>query len=292
MPFRFPLTHATSLVSLHAAVVLFGFAGLFGKWIDWDPVAIVLGRTVVAALALGLWLRVRRAPVLRPTMSLALSGAILALHWYAFFAAIAASSVTMGLLGFASFPLFVLVLERRHRRRPWRTVDLATAALVVAGLALTVREFRWASADVHGLAWGVLSGFTFAWLVVRTRVFALDGRASSLAFWLNGFAALCLLPIVLAMGGTGGTVDARTLCLILVLGVACTAVAHTVFIVGIAGAGALTAAIIAALEPVYGIGLAWTLLGEVPDVRTGIGAGLLVAAAIVASVKAERMPIP
>ncbi len=81
MPYRSPLTHATSLVSLHAAVALFGFAGLFGKWLDWDPVTIVLGRTVVAALALGLWLRVSRAPVLRPTISLAVSGAILALHW-------------------------------------------------------------------------------------------------------------------------------------------------------------------------------------------------------------------
>jgi len=279
------------LVSLHAAVLLFGFAGLFGKWLDWDPVAIVLGRTVVAALALGLWLRVRRTPMLRPSVSLALSGAILALHWYAFFAAIATSSVTMGLLGFASFPLFVLVLERRYRRVPWRTVDLVTAALVVAGLSLTVREFSWANADVHGLAWGVVSGFTFAWLVVRTRKFTADNRASSLAFWLNVFAALCLLPIVLATGGAGGVVDARSLGLILVLGLLCTAVAHTAFIVGIAGVGALTAAIVAALEPVYGIGLAWALLGEVPGIRIVVGAALLVAAAIVASTHAEPVPV-
>lgn len=272
--------------------MLFGFAGLFGKWIDWDPVAIVLGRTVVAAIALGLWLRMRRAPLLRPSASLALSGAILGLHWYAFFAAIAASSVTMGLLGFASFPLFVLVLERRHRRGPWRTVDLATGALVVAGLTLTVREFNWANADVHGLAWGIVSGFTFAWLVVRTRVLTAHNRASSLAFWLNVFAALCLLPIVLVSGGVGGAVDARALGLILVLGVLCTAVAHTVFIVGVAGVGALTAAIVAALEPVYGIGLAWALLGEVPGIRIVIGAVLLVAAAIVASTQAERAPTP
>ena len=37
-----------------SAVALFGFAGLFGKWIAWDPVAIVLGRTAIAALVLGL----------------------------------------------------------------------------------------------------------------------------------------------------------------------------------------------------------------------------------------------
>lgn len=283
---------AVPLVSLHAAVALFGFAALFGKWIDWDPVAIVLGRTVVAAVALAAWLRWRRTPMLRPSVALALSGAILAVHWYAFFAAIAVSSVTTGLLGYASFPLFVLVLERRHRRRQWRSIDLATAVMVVAGLALTVREFTFGNADVHGLAWGVVSGFAFAWLVVRTRVYATDTRASSLALWLNVFATLCLLPFVLATGGTGGAVDARSLGLILLLGVVCTALAHTLFIVGIAGAGALTAAVVAALEPVYGIALAWGLLGEVPGLRTAIGAALLVAAAIVASMRPQGVAIP
>lgn len=283
---------AIPLVSLHAAVALFGFAALFGKWIAWDPVAIVLGRTVVAAFALGVWLRWRRTPMLRPSVALGLSGAILALHWYAFFAAIAVSSVTTGLLGYASFPLFVLVLERRRRRGQWRLIDLATAGLVVAGLALTVNEFTWSNVAVQGLAWGVISGFAFAWLVVRTRGYAADTRASSLAFWLNVSAALCLMPIVLATGSAGGAVDAHSLGLVVLLGVACTALAHTLFIVGIAGAGALTAAVVAALEPVYGIALAWGLLGEVPGLRTALGAALLVAAAIVASLRPQGEVIP
>ena len=283
------------LLSLHAAVVLFGFAALFGKWIAWDPVAIVFGRTVVAALVLGLWLKWRRSATLRPSVALALSGAILALHWYAFFAAVTISSVTTALLGYASFPLFVLVLEHRANRgdrRPWRTIDLITTALVVAGLTLTVREFSWGNAAAQGLAWGVVSGFTFAWLVVRTRGFATDNRGAPLAFWLNIFAALCLAPIVVLQGGVGGEVDALTIGLVVVLGVACTAIAHTLFIAGIAGTGSLPAAIVAALEPVYGIGLAWMLLGEVPSLRTALGASLLVAAAILASARVPQSPVP
>ena len=41
-----------ALVSLHVAALLFGFAGLFGKWLVLPPAAIVLGRTAVAAVAL------------------------------------------------------------------------------------------------------------------------------------------------------------------------------------------------------------------------------------------------
>ena len=36
-------TAGRALVACHVAVALFGFASLFGKWIAWDAVAIVLG---------------------------------------------------------------------------------------------------------------------------------------------------------------------------------------------------------------------------------------------------------
>src|SRR5437773_2929482 len=113
------LTPATSLAALHVAVALFGFAGLFGKWLDWDPVAIVFGRTVVAALVLGLVVAARRTERVGPSWTLAGNGAILALHWVAFFAAIEVSSVAIGLVGFASFPLFVIVIERFMLGRRW-----------------------------------------------------------------------------------------------------------------------------------------------------------------------------
>ena len=48
------MTHVAALVALHVAVALFGFAGLFGKWLALSPVAIVLGRTAIAAVALGI----------------------------------------------------------------------------------------------------------------------------------------------------------------------------------------------------------------------------------------------
>ena len=35
----------SALASLHAAVLLFGLAGLFGKWIDLPAEAIVFGRS-------------------------------------------------------------------------------------------------------------------------------------------------------------------------------------------------------------------------------------------------------
>ena len=282
------MTPAAALVALHVAVALFGFAGLFGKWLAWDPVVIVFGRTVVATVVLGLISLIRRSDRGGPTFALAGNGAILAVHWVSFFAAIQVSTVAIGLLGFASFPLFVIVLERLLLGVRWRVHEAVTALLVVAGLALLVPEFTLADRAVQGLAWGVLSAFTFAWLTVRNRALGNARQPMSVALWQNAFAALCVAPLIFRPGGPAIDITPTTLALILVLGAVCTALAHTLFIASLSRLSAHTASVVTALESVYGIVLAALLLAEIPDARTCIGGALLVGAAIAASRRAAR----
>jgi drug/metabolite transporter (DMT)-like permease len=286
------MTPAAALVALHVAVALFGFAGLFGKWLAWDPVAIVLGRTVVAAGVLGLVSLVRRSEHGGPTFALAGNGLILAAHWVAFFAAIQVSTVAIGLLGFASFPLFVIVLERVLLGVRWRGPEAATAMLVVAGLALLVPEFTLADRTVHGLTWGVLSAFTFAWLTVRNRALGNARPPMAVALWQNAFAALWVAPLVFWAGGAVAPITPTTLALVFVLGAVCTALAHTLFIASLSRLSAHTASVVTALESVYGIVLAALLLAEFPDARTCFGGALLVGAAIAASRRAARPADP
>jgi drug/metabolite transporter (DMT)-like permease len=216
---------------------------------------------------------------------LAASGAVLALHWVAFFQAIQTASVAVGLLGFASFPLFVLLLEAALRQRRLRFVEWVTAALVTAGLLLVVPEFRWQNRIVQGLLWGVVSGFTFALLAVANRALAARHSASAIAFWQNVCAAACLLPLVAV---TAVVPDTRAILLLVVLGVVCTALAHTLFIRSLRALSAHTASVVAALEPVYGIALALLLLGEMPPARTLAGAVLIIGAALYESRRSGR----
>jgi drug/metabolite transporter (DMT)-like permease len=153
------------------------------------------------------------------------NGVLLALHWFAFFEAIQVANVAIGMLGYASFPLFVLLLERLFLGRRWARREAATAALVTAGLLLLVPEFSLANRLVHGLAWGLLSGFTFALLAVANRRWAAGRPATDIAFWQNLWAALALAPIALAAGAVPA-LGGRELALIVVLGLVCTAFAH------------------------------------------------------------------
>ncbi len=276
------MSRSAALVALHVAALLFGFAGLFGKWLVLPPVTIVLGRTLVAAFALALLLAARRDKRAPFDLRLACNGAILAIHWVTFFEAIQRATVAVGLLGFASFPLFVLVLERVVFRRRWTRRELATAVLVTVGLVLLVPELSWTNAATQGLAFGILSGATFALLAVVNRGWAARRSAIDVAFWQNAWAAVAL-AIVAAATGTLALPGVREIGLLLVLGLVCTALAHTLFIAALKTASTHTASVISSLEPVYGIVLALLLLSEVPTARTCAGGALIVAAAVLAT---------
>jgi drug/metabolite transporter (DMT)-like permease len=277
------MTHAGALIALHAAVALFALAGLFGKWLALSALAIVLGRTLVAAVTLALASAWRHESPGRADAAVVVNGAILALHWVTFFLAIQASSVAIGLLGYASFPLFVLLLERRGAARAATRDEWASALLVVAGFAVLVPRLAWSDATVQGLAYGTVSGFTFAVLAVRNRSLLHARRPIGLAFWQNAFAAAWLAGSACLLGGTPRLPTWAEVGALVVLGAVCTALAHTLFIASLRRVSAQVASIIAGLEPVYGIAFAAALLGEAPGPREFMGGTLLVAAALVAS---------
>jgi drug/metabolite transporter (DMT)-like permease len=280
------LGHRAALAALHVAVALFGFAALFGKWIELPATSIVLGRTAIAALTLAAVARTRGQPIGRPDATLLVNGAILAAHWVSFFAAIRVGSVAIALLGYASFPLFALLLERGRAIVGASRREYVTVALATLGIVLLVRDYSWSSGATRGLALGLLSGFTFAWLAVRNRRLVAVRSATLIALWQNALAAACLAPIAL-VGGFGHAAGGVDLALLVVLGVLCTGFAHTLFIASMRRVSAHTAAVVAALEPVYGIALAAWLLGEFPDARTLAGGVLIVMAALLASRRAR-----
>ncbi len=285
------MTRPRALLALHAAVLLFGFAGLFGKWLAISPLLIVLGRTAIAAAVLG-GLRARVAGRRRQARQLAGNGVVLAVHWIAFFAAIQASDVATGLLGFATFPLFTLVLGAAVGAERASPAEVGAALLVVLGLIVLTPAPSFADATFVGLAWGALSGATFALLALLNRRHAAGNAAVDIAFAQNFWAAVVLLPVVLVAAAATpdglGHVGWRELGLLALLGVGCTALAHTLFVASLRELSAATASVATGLEPVYGIVLAYLFLGEVPASRSLAGGALILAASFVVALALRR----
>jgi drug/metabolite transporter (DMT)-like permease len=116
-------TRSRSLAEIHLAVFLFGFPGLFGKWLALPAVLIVFGRVLFASLALAAVMGLRRTSFrVKPAgdlVLLGLCGLLLAVHWTMFFRSVQVSSVAVGLLAYSSFPVFTAFLEPLLAREKW-----------------------------------------------------------------------------------------------------------------------------------------------------------------------------
>ncbi len=282
------------LLDIHLATVLFGLAGLFGKWVALSPLLIVLGRVVFASLSLGsllLFFRqgLRTIPAQRRLKMIWL-GAVLAVHWTAFFRSIQVSSVAVGLLSYSIFPVFTVFLETVFFREKLDRASLFCAGFCVLGVFLIIPRLDTSNFVFQGVLWGLFSGLTFAILAVFNRRLSQQHPSLAIAFVEDSSAAVFLLPFFFILKTRPSVQDWL---LLFLLGVACTAGAHTLFIKGMRHVRAQTASVISSLEPVYGIVLALVLLGEKPALRTLAGGAVILAAVILVTLKAsadERSP--
>lgn len=270
------------LLSIHVAAVLFGLTGVFGHLIAASPEVITLGRAAFAVLALALVARTQGTPLTRGldarrVLALAGSGALLALHWVTFFHAVKLGGVAIATLGFASVPAFTVLLERLIYRDRIQTAELRLLGLVTIGLILVAPTLDLRDTPTEGLAWGVLSGLSFALLAIVNRWTARGLNALQVACWQNLAVVVITLPF--AASGIGQLARLDWLWLAL-LGVFCTGLAHYLFVSSLARLNARTAGMVIALEPVYAIAFAWVLFADVPGARMLLGAACILAASV------------
>jgi drug/metabolite transporter (DMT)-like permease len=279
---------ARGLLLVNVAVGLFGLAGILGVVSDLPSPSIVLGRAVSGGLTLlgvatvqRLDLHVRR----RDVLLILGQGLLLALHWTTFFQSIVVSNIAIGLLSFATFPLFTAGLEPLLLGTRVSRPQLVGALGILVGIAVLVPEPSFEGGATRGVLWGLVGAGTFAILVVLNRRLGHDYASTVLSAYQNGVAAIVLLPTLLFFPASP-MFESRPLVILLILGVGCTAVAHTLFIAGLRHMTAQLASLLVSLEPVWGIALGLLILGEVPTPRSLAGGAIIVGAALLPAVHA------
>lgn len=278
------MTPRTALGALHIGALMFGLTGVFGKLAAASPAVIVFGRAAFAVLALAFFARFASQHGWRKLEAvdwrrLILSGVLLAGHWVSFFISVKIAGVAIATLGFASFPAFTVILEGLIFRERIRANEIVLVVLVSVGLILVTPAFDLGSGAV-GLLWSVLSGLLFSLLSLTNR--ASSGRipAVQAALCQNVVVALCLLPVAAPQLSEVRALDWLWIAL---LGVFCTGVAHSLFVASLAVIKARTAAVVFAMEPVYGITVAWLLFDENPTPKMLIGGALIIVAIVVSA---------
>jgi drug/metabolite transporter (DMT)-like permease len=277
------------------AVILFGLASVLGKLSGLPSPLIVLGRVVFAGITLGAVVAFGRRKIglrrRRDLLYLCAPGVLLAFHWTSFFESVNVSNVAIGLLSYSSFPLFTALIEPVVFHQRASRLQTIGGLAILAGVYLLVPSFTLDNNITLGVCWGVVAGATFAILSVTNRW--LGGTYSSITISLSQdlVAAAVLLPTLLLSHPTA-PFGLRQVLILVALGVVCTAVAHTLFIEGMRDISAQLASLSGSVEPIWGIGFALLLLGEVPSGRTLVGGAVILGATLIPTVVALRRSDP
>jgi drug/metabolite transporter (DMT)-like permease len=274
------MKNISSLFKIHIAVMFFGLSGLFGKWIDLPALLITWGRCVFAFMALFFFILFSRERfALRQTghyFIFTAVGFLLALHWWAFFHSIQISTVAVGLLTFSTFPVFTVFLEPLFFKERIRWTDIMAALFTFGGIILMTPIFDLNDSITIGAVFGVLSGLTFAVLQILNRKYVQMYSGRLITFYQTGVAAFVLLPMI---PFSENSFTMSNILMLMILGVLCTATAHSLFISGLRSVKVRSASIIAGLEPVYGIVFAMIFLCEMPSCKE-IYSGIVILTAV------------
>jgi drug/metabolite transporter (DMT)-like permease len=208
-----------------------------------------------------------------------------------FFIALRLAGVAIGMFLFFTGPVYVaLAAPRLLRQRPDRIVYPALALAVVGMVAILLPGFLGTGGlSVAGIVCGVASGLLYAGYALTAKFLTRTRRSVTIALSEMVFDAVIVAPLAFwQLAGSGYHLTGHDLVVILVIGVACTAIPYVMYVEGLRRIRVEHASILGYLEPVSAPLYALVLLGEATTVTTIAGGALIVAAGVLVVVFGSR----
>lgn len=269
-----------TIIGLHTAVFLAGGTGLFGRFVSISGLPLVWFRMMVAIAtliaAMAILGKLHTTPI-KSVIPIAICGAILSLHWTAFFASIQASNVSVGVVCIATSCFFTTFLDPLINRRRVSLVGLLISFISIAGaLVIFSLDIRYRL----GIALGLLSAALYAlFSILNIRASNKTGEDSStmLLYELAGgiiFLTLCVPVLSWVSPETAIAPSGKDMLYIALLGSIFTVIPFLLQIHALKSLSAFTVNVSYNLEPVYSIILAAILFGETKELNASFWMGL------------------
>ncbi|HQQ27926.1 MAG TPA: DMT family transporter [Syntrophales bacterium] len=272
------------MVTMIATASLWSLGGLFIKVIDWNPFAIAGIRSVIASLLILAFLRKPKITMSFPQVGAAVANALtMLLFVVANKTTTAANAILLQYMAIV-FTAFIgaPLLKERIRAEHWISI-----LFVMAGMTIMFAN-KLVSGGIFGDAAALASAVTFSLYFVFMRM-QKDGsplESNLLAHW---FAAGTCLTVCLFLPAPQFT--EKSVAAILVLGVAQIGVPAILIAYAIKRISAISANLIAVIEPLLNPLWVFLVVGENPGMNTMIGGSVILIAVTWVSVIGARRSV-
>lgn len=260
-----PNVKLKNYLHLHFIVFIWGFTAILGKLISIDALPLVWYRMLMALLIVLAYVLIRGLPLRVPLKTLFLlliAGAVVALHWVTFFMAIKVSNVSIALATMSTGAFFAALLEPLWYGRKIIGYEIVFGLVVMLGLYLI---FKVETEYIYGIGLALISAFLSALFSMLNGKLTQYERPSIISLYEFG-SGLFLLTLYLIFSGSFGPgffeLSGADWSYIFILASFCTAYAFIASVKILKHISPYTVMLTTNLEPVYGIFLAFFLLGD------------------------------
>jgi drug/metabolite transporter (DMT)-like permease len=271
------------VLAMAATAFLWSIAGLFIKVVDWHPLTIAGCRSLIASVVILLYLRRPRFHFSFAQIAAALANAMTMLLFVsANKSTTSANAILLQYVG-PVFTAFIAALLLKERVR----LEHGIAFLFVVGGMAAMFLDKLGGGRLSGNILAVLSGLTFSFYFVFMRM-QKDGsplESILLSHWLTaaiGIGASLFLPMPRVTWGAIGAVA--------VLGTVQVGLSAILFAFAIKRISAVSANLVAVIEPICNPIWVLIVLGEAPGVRAIAGGAVILVAVTAASLINARRP--
>lgn len=281
--------HVVRLLELSLATLFISTSGALGKFIAMPTPVIVWWRCALALALLFVFSKlfnIHLKPRSKKDLpTIIISALFLGAHWITYFYSLKLSNVAIGMLSLYTFPVITALLEPLFLKSKLEVSHIFLGLLILVGIYILSPEFSIENSHVKGILWGVLSAICYALRILILKDHAKHYHGTTLMVYQLIVLSIVLLPMMFIMDTSGIKTQYPY---VIMLAVLTTAIGHSLFVHSLKYFSASSASIISSLLPIYGIIIAYFFLGEVPNLNTFIGGGLIMTTVIIESMLSKK----
>lgn len=281
-----------STLKLIAAMVIFGTIGLFVRHIPLPSSMIALCRSVIGTLFLVVLMAGRKAgfdskAIRNNLLWLLLSGGALGFNWILLFESYRYTSVAVSTLCYYLAPILVLLASPLVLKEP---LTLKKGLCVLAALAGMVclsgvlQSGLPQGGELKGILFGLAAAFLYACIVLLNKQFKGISALEKTILQLGISAVVMLFYCLLTVDLSTLHPEPKTAILLVFVGVVHTGLAYALYFGALGSIRGQTAAILSYIDPVIAVLASVLLLREPMLPAEGLGAVLILGAALLSEV--------
>lgn len=285
-----------SKVQLITSMLIFGSIGIFVKYIPLPSSVIAFARGLTGMLFLLLVVlcsksRLSFESIKKNLLVLIFSGAAIGFNWILLFEAYNYTTVATATLSYYIAPFFVIIVSPfllKEKLSVKKFICLLTALLGMVFVSGMVQNGIPKIEEIKGVLLGLGAAVLYATVIILNQKLK-DITAYEKTIMQLGVSAVVVLPYIIATENISmSAFDAKTVIMLIVVGIIHTGVAYALYFNSMKDLKAQTVAIFSYIDPAVAILLSAFLLKESMDIFGIIGAVLILGSALISEIQFRK----